>query len=116
MVQETDQNGCLETVETYRNHLANLIRLGVPKAKAWEWASTRKAFWHTANSFILTTTITTERLRKAGAYSLQTVTKRSDSKLKEPPYTERYVRWCGRSKREIIPFLLPDCQLWFVLL
>ncbi|WP_439489415.1 group II intron maturase-specific domain-containing protein [Algoriphagus sp.] len=46
--------------------LANLLKLGVSKAKAWEWASTRKAFWHTANSFILTTTITTERLRKAG--------------------------------------------------
>ena len=27
---------------------------------------------------------------------------------KEPPYTERYVRWCERSEREIIPFLLLD--------
>ena len=27
---------------------------------------------------------------------------------KEPPYTERYVRWCERSEREIIPFRLLD--------
>ena len=26
----------------------------------------------------------------------------------EPPCTERYARWCERSKREIIPFLLLD--------
>lgn len=49
-----------------KTKLANLIKLGVSKSKAWEWANTRKAFWHTANSFILTTTITIEKLRKAG--------------------------------------------------
>lgn len=46
--------------------LRNLIRLGVKKSKAWEWVNTRKGFWHTAKSPILSTTITTERLRKAG--------------------------------------------------
>ena len=30
-------------------------------------------------------------------------------KLIEPPYTERYVRWCERSEGEIIAFLLLDC-------
>lgn len=29
-------------------------------------------------------------------------------KLIEPPYTERYVRWCERSEGEIIAFLLLD--------
>lgn len=29
--------------------------------------------------------------------------------LREAPYTERYVRCCGRSERELIPFLLSDC-------
>ena len=29
-------------------------------------------------------------------------------KTKEPPYTERYVRWCGRSVDQIIIYLLPD--------
>jgi len=49
-----------------RTRLANLIKLGVKKSKAWQWANTRKGYWHIANSFILTTTITTERLKKAG--------------------------------------------------
>lgn len=33
-----------------RTKLANLIKLGVKKSKAWEWANTRKSYWHTANS------------------------------------------------------------------
>lgn len=41
-------------------------------------------------------------------YSLQIIIKRSDSKLKEPPYTERYVRWCERTDRELIPIFLLD--------
>lgn len=49
-----------------RTKLANLIKLGVKKSKAWEWVNTRKSYWHTANSFILSTTITTERLKEAG--------------------------------------------------
>ena len=49
-----------------RTKLKNLIRLGINKSKAWEWANTRKGYWHIANSYILATTITNERLRKAG--------------------------------------------------
>jgi group II intron reverse transcriptase/maturase len=48
-----------------RTKSANLIRLGILKSKAWEWANTRKGYWHIAKSFILSSTITTERLRKA---------------------------------------------------
>lgn len=49
-----------------RTKLANLIRLGIPKSKAWEWANTRKSYWHTAKSHILSMSITSDRLRKAG--------------------------------------------------
>lgn len=49
-----------------RTKVANLIKLGVKKTKAWEWANTRKGYWHIANSFILSTTFTTERLKSAG--------------------------------------------------
>lgn len=49
-----------------RTKLANLVKLGIKKSKAWEWANTRKGYWHIANTFIMSTTITTERLRKAG--------------------------------------------------
>ena len=49
-----------------KTKLTNLIKLGVKKSKAWEWANTRKGYWHIANSFILNTTITTDKLRQAG--------------------------------------------------
>ena len=49
-----------------RTKLVNLKRLGVENSKAWQWANTRKSYWHTANSYILSTTLTIERLRKAG--------------------------------------------------
>lgn len=49
-----------------RTKFTNLIKLGINKSKAWEWSNTRKGYWHTAGSFILTRTITTERLRKSG--------------------------------------------------
>lgn len=42
---------------------ANLIKLGIIKSKAWEYANTRKGYWHIANSWILSTSITNERLR-----------------------------------------------------
>jgi hypothetical protein len=44
----------------------NLMKLGIIKYKAWEWANTRKGYWHTANSFILTRSVTSDRLRQAG--------------------------------------------------
>jgi group II intron reverse transcriptase/maturase len=49
-----------------RTRWRNLIKLGINKYKAWEWANTRKGYWHTANSFILSRTVTNERLRLAG--------------------------------------------------
>ena len=45
---------------------AALKKLGVKPAKAWEWANTRKAYWHTANSRIMSTTLTNARLRNFG--------------------------------------------------
>jgi RNA-directed DNA polymerase len=49
-----------------RTRFRNLIRLGIPKGKAWEWANTRKGYWHISNSFILSRSITNENLSKAG--------------------------------------------------
>jgi len=44
----------------------NLMKLGASKSNAWQWANTRKSYWHTANSWILATTITNERLDLRG--------------------------------------------------
>jgi RNA-directed DNA polymerase len=49
-----------------RTRWRNLIKLGINKHKAWEWANTRKGYWHTANSFILSRSVTNDRLKQAG--------------------------------------------------
>jgi len=49
-----------------RTRFRNLIRLGIPKGKAWEWANTRKAYWRIAKSFILSRSITNANLSRAG--------------------------------------------------
>ena len=49
-----------------KTRIVNLVKLGVKKQKAYEWANTRKGYWHIAGSYILSTTITTQRLRLAG--------------------------------------------------
>jgi group II intron reverse transcriptase/maturase len=51
----------------------NLIRLGLPVGKAWEYANTRKGYWHSANSWILSSTLTNAYFEKAGLYSLSSV-------------------------------------------
>ena len=71
----------METDEWYRRRLrmvlwkqwkrtgtrqANLMKLGINKQKAWEYANTRKSYWHTAKSWILSTSVTNERLQAAG--------------------------------------------------
>ena len=48
----------------------NLVKLGITKSKAWEYANTRKSYWHTANSPILARTLTNEYLEKNGFVSI----------------------------------------------
>jgi len=49
-----------------RTRQANLTKLGIAKSKAWEWANTRRGYWHIANSWILSTSVTNDRLKQAG--------------------------------------------------
>lgn len=49
-----------------KTRMRNLITLGVKKSKAFEWANTRKGYWRIAGSYILGTTITNDKLIKAG--------------------------------------------------
>jgi len=49
-----------------RTRWRNLIKLGINKYKAWEWANTRKGYWHIANSYILHRSVTIDRLKLAG--------------------------------------------------
>jgi len=43
-----------------------LMKLGIVKHQAWEFANTRKGYWHTAKSPILNRSVTSDRLRQAG--------------------------------------------------
>jgi group II intron reverse transcriptase/maturase len=49
-----------------RTRYRHLSKLGINRYIAWEWANTRKGYWHIANSYILGRTLTNERLKLAG--------------------------------------------------
>ncbi|MGM1428846.1 group II intron reverse transcriptase/maturase [Sphingobacterium lactis] len=53
-----------------KTKITNLVQLGVSKYKAYEWANTRKSYWHTANSWILSTTLSNDYLKQLGYPSL----------------------------------------------
>jgi group II intron reverse transcriptase/maturase len=53
-----------------RTKFTNLMKLGIEKQKAWEWANTRKGYARVASSFILHRAITNKRLEKFGLLSL----------------------------------------------
>ena len=63
----------------------NLVKLGLHKNKAWEFANTRKGYWRISNSPILNVTLNNEHLGKLGFLSLtQRYSKHVNSG--EPPY------------------------------
>ena len=53
-----------------RTRIRNLIKLGLPKWKAWEFANTRKGYWRISNSPILARTITNDYLETLGYRSI----------------------------------------------
>ena len=53
-----------------KSKIKNLVQLGASKYKAYEWAHTRKSYWHTAKSWILTTTLSNDYLKQLGYPSL----------------------------------------------
>jgi len=65
----------------------NLIRLGVDHNHAYSWSRTRKGGWAIAQSPILGTTITLERLRKRGYEAMLELYEKIAPHLNEPLYT-----------------------------
>jgi group II intron reverse transcriptase/maturase len=53
-----------------KTRLNNLIRLGINKGKAWEFANTRKSYWRIAGSPILQKSLTNRYLEKMGFQSV----------------------------------------------
>jgi RNA-directed DNA polymerase len=48
----------------------NLVKYGIDKYKAWEYANTRKGYWRISNSPILSRTFTNESLKNLGLQSI----------------------------------------------
>ena len=52
-----------------RTRFENLKRAGIDEEKAWMWANTRKGYWRTAHSPILTAVLSISRIKRAGYLS-----------------------------------------------
>ena len=81
----------------------NLVRCGIDRWRAWQWANTRGGYWNTAGSPILCRAMNNERLKLQGYPCLVDLYVKLHSNCistKEPPYAERHVRWCERSENE----------------
>lgn len=66
MVEAKNQTIYLETMEESKNQKKNLIRLGIDKAKAYEWSNTRKGIWSVSKSHILHRSLTDKELARQG--------------------------------------------------
>lgn len=53
-----------------KTRFANLQKLGIPREQAWEWANTRKGYWRTAGSPILSRALTDKYLVSIGYASI----------------------------------------------
>jgi RNA-directed DNA polymerase len=53
-----------------RTRFENLKRSGIKEEQAWMWANTRKGYWRTAHSPILSRALSNERFKRAGYLSL----------------------------------------------
>lgn len=43
----------------------NLMKCGIDKYQAWQWANTRKGYWHISNSWVLGRALSNDNLRRA---------------------------------------------------
>ena len=51
----------------------NLVKLGINKYKAWEFANTRKSYWRVSDGPILSKSLTNKTLERLGYISLSSV-------------------------------------------
>ena len=56
-----------------KNRQKSMMKLGIPKRKAWEWANTRKGYARTANSFIMNRSVTNKILVKRGFLTMESL-------------------------------------------
>jgi group II intron reverse transcriptase/maturase len=56
-----------------RTRLNNLVKLGIDREKAWQYANTKKGYWHVANSPILSRTLSNRYFKSLGLIGLSEV-------------------------------------------
>jgi group II intron reverse transcriptase/maturase len=78
-----------------RARCRNLIKLGIPKYKAWEYSNTRKGYWRTSHSPILQRSISNGRLIESGYVFFIDYYQKLRRVIRKPPYTRtvRTVVW-----------------------
>ena len=69
----TNTHVYMESLEESQDKVANLIRCGINKYKAYEWGNTCKGYWRIADSPILKRAIDNNKLRSAGYATLMEV-------------------------------------------
>lgn len=57
-----------------KTRIAQLEKLGIKRSKAYQWGNTRKGYWRTVHSPILTRALNNNLLKKAGFVSLKDIT------------------------------------------
>ena len=94
----------------------NLIRLGVDPDHAYAWSRTKMGGWAVAQSPILNTTITCDRLEKRGYESMLSVYQKIAPHLNEPLYARpaRTVVWEALPVSFYWRGRLLDCMLGFI--
>lgn len=63
----------MEVVKEKQNALKSTSENGINKYKVWKWANSHKGYVRIASSFIMTTTVTNERLKRKGYLSLESL-------------------------------------------
>ncbi len=48
-----------------KTRFRNLMKCGIEKPQAWQWANTRKGYWHISNSWILSRALSNDNLKRA---------------------------------------------------
>ena len=86
----------------------NLVRLGVDHDHAYQWSRTCMGGWAVAQSPILLTTVTLERLRKRGYEAMLAYYEKIAPHLNEPLcIRDPYVQWCERLSDRLLAYRLP---------
>lgn len=81
-----------------RTKYRNLWKLGIGHEKAYMTVNSGRGYWFASNPCVMKEALSDARLERAGFFNFKSYYCKSvQVYTREEPYTERYVRSCGRS-------------------